>query len=270
MSDNKVIAIKDELQKWRDDRRRKYSRFTLAALSGIPWVGGFLSASASFQAEADQQRINLLKQQWLEEHQRRLEELGRTLAGIVERLEQLGEEADRRIEDPSYLKLVADGFRIWDEAATEKKRKIVQNILENAGGTTICSDDVVRLFLEWIESYHELHFAVIREIYQSPGISRGQIWQNIYGELRPESSPEADLYRLLIRDLSTGGVIRQHRETTYDGQFLKKGGRAPATRTMKSAFDLQDPYELTELGRQFVHYTMTELVPRIGGGAEAP
>jgi hypothetical protein len=67
-------------------------------------------------------------------------------------------------------------------------------------------------------------------------------------------------------------VIRQHRETTYDGQFLKKKSRAPAMHTMKSAFDLQDPYELTELGRQFVHYTMTELVPRIGGreGADQP
>jgi hypothetical protein len=34
---------------------------------------------------------------------------------------------------------------------------------------------------------------------------------------------------------------------------------------MKSAFDDSEQYELTELGRQFVHYTMNEVVPRIGG-----
>lgn len=36
---------------------------------------------------------------------------------------------------------------------------------------------------------------------------------------------------------------------------------------MKSAFDDEKGYELTELGRWFVHYTMNELVPRIAAQA---
>ena len=32
---------------------------------------------------------------------------------------------------------------------------------------------------------------------------------------------------------------------------------------MASAFDDEKSYELTELGKQFVHYTMNEIVPRI-------
>jgi hypothetical protein len=32
---------------------------------------------------------------------------------------------------------------------------------------------------------------------------------------------------------------------------------------MTSAFDDDKQYELTELGKQFVHYTMNEIVPRI-------
>ena len=32
---------------------------------------------------------------------------------------------------------------------------------------------------------------------------------------------------------------------------------------MKSAFDEEDLYELTELGQQFVHYAMTDLPLRI-------
>ena len=33
--------------------------------------------------------------------------------------------------------------------------------------------------------------------------------------------------------------------------------------TLTSAFDSEKPYELTELGQWFVHYTMNEIVPRI-------
>jgi hypothetical protein len=39
---------------------------------------------------------------------------------------------------------------------------------------------------------------------------------------------------------------------------------------MESAFEDSKPYVLTELGKQFVHYTMSEVVARIGehsGGA---
>jgi hypothetical protein len=107
---------------------------------------------------------------------------------------------------------------------------------------------------------------VIREIYQNPGITRGSIWDSIHTERPREDSAEADLYKRLIRDLSTGGVIRQHRQTNAHGQFVKKstkGHRRSSSGTMKSAFDDQEPYELTELGRQFVHYTMDELAPQI-------
>ena len=40
-----------------------------------------------------------------------------------------------------------------------------------------------------------------------------------------------------------------------------------ASNTMESAFEDSKPYVLTELGSQFVHYTMTELVARLSAGA---
>jgi hypothetical protein len=73
---------------------------------------------------------------------------------------------------------------------------------------------------------------------------------------------------MLIRDLSTGGVIRQPRETDYQGKFLKRkvgGPRRASSSTMESAFEDTKQYVLTELGSKFVHYTMTELVRQIGG-----
>ena len=144
-------------------------------------------------------------------------------------------------------------------------------MVSNAAGTRLCSDDVVRLFIDWLDKYHEAHFAVIREIYQNPGCTRYDIWVAIHGEMVREDSAEADLFKLLIRDLSTGGVIRQARETTDDGRFLRKrtsSRRGTAPTTMESAFEDTKPYVLTELGKQFVHYTMTELVPRLSDEEE--
>lgn len=75
-----------------------------------------------------------------------------------------------------------------------------------------------------------------------------------------------DLYKLLFRDLSTGGIIRQHREVDYCGRFIvkkEKRGNSTGQITMKSAFDTTEQYELTELGQQFIHYAMTDLPLKI-------
>jgi len=250
------------------EKKRRYERFVLAALSSVPWVGGLLSGAASASAESDQSEVNALLQRWLEEHSRKMQLLSQTLEEMVQRIELFGAEGQSRIECDEFIDLVRQGFSTWDKSATDEKRRLVQALLTNAVGTTLCSDDVVRLFLDWIEKYHEIHFSVIREIFKSTGISRQRIWSNIYGAPARDDSAEADLFRLLISDLSVGRVIRQHRAVNSEGQFLKKPhGRRTSSSSpvMKSAFDSEDAYELTQLGRQFVHYTMNEVVPRLGG-----
>ena len=95
----------------------------------------------------------------------------------------------------------------------------------------------------------------------------GQNMQKIGKGVVREDSADADLYKLLIRDLSTGGIIRQHREVDRFGNFIQK----PVQRRPKgsgpkppvSAFDENEGYDLTGLGQQFVHYAMSELPLRI-------
>ncbi len=250
------------------ERRILIEKFVLAALGSIPWIGGFLSAAAAFEMEGSTRRSSALFTQWLEEHARKLGNLRVTLETITSRFENLGTEIEERIQSEEYLNLVRQAFRVWDDASTEEKRRYVGNVVVNSAGTRICSDDVIRLFLDWLNLYHESHFAVIRQIYNSRGTTRYEIWETIYGNFPREDSAEADLFRMLIRDLSTGGVIRQERETNQYGQFLRKQrtrARQPVSTTMESAFEDSKPYVLTGLGEQFVHYTMTEAVTRIGG-----
>ncbi len=268
--DDLVERLRAELAKSEPTRRQRiFEKFILAVLGSIPWVGGFLSAAADYKAEEGAVRQDSLQTQWLQEHHGKITALKETLLEIQRRFEALGAAIDERIQSEPYLALVRKAFRAWDNADTEEKRRYAANLVTNAAGTRVCSDDVLRLFLDWLELYHEAHFAVIREIFYNPGSTRFDIWSGVYGEtLLREDSAEADLFKLLIRDLSTGSVIRQERDTNQLGQFVRKRRQRPPTRhtptTMESAFEDTKAYVLTEMGKQFVHYTMNEVVTRLG------
>ncbi len=270
ITDEQVIdTLRAELEKVDPSRTsRIIEKFVMAVLGSIPWIGGVLSAGESFRAEEGTYRQNYLQTQWLNEHQRKLLELAKTLQDIQERFESLGAQIDERIQSEEYLGLVRKAFRVWDQADTDDKRRLLANLVTNAASTRACSDDVIRLFIDWIGLYNEVHFAVIREIFQNPGSTRFDMWTGIYGELPREDSSAADLYKFLIRDLSTGGVLRQERDVNALGQFVRKRARhvrrGMGAATLESAFDDTKPYVLTAMGKEFVHYTMNEIVTRIG------
>ena len=261
-----IQKIKDELSRIDDHKKKaRITRFIVSAMGSIPWVGGFMGASAALHSEKEQDKVNDLQRLWFEEHQRKIEELAKTIFQIINRLESTGANSQKRIESEEYLALVSKGFREWDISETFEKKEYIRKLLTNACATTISTDDLIRLFIDWIRTYHETHFMVIKEIYKNRGITRGQIWRNL-NPVRPrEDSVEADLYKLLIRDLSTGGIIRQHRAVDYDGNFIrKKPIKRSNSGAYKSAFDEVEEYELTELGKQFVHYTMEDVITRLG------
>lgn len=270
-SDTVIATITADLERNSQSRRQRiFQAVALAALGSIPWVGGMLSAAATFRFTGADVKQDDLRTQWLMEHEKILGDLRATLNSLFARLKSLGSEIEDRLESPEYLALVRKAFREWDQADTNQKRELIVKLITHAAGTRICSDDVLRLFLDWIEQYHEAHFAVIGEIYKNPGPTRYDIWLAVYGEPVPrDDSADADLYRMLIRDLSLGGVIRQPRETDAQGRFRKKTmppRRLSRSATMESAFEDTKQYVLTELGSQFVHYTMTELITRVGPG----
>lgn len=246
-------------------RYRKYGRFVLSVLGSIPWVGSVLSASASLSSEIDQDKINELQKLWLQEHQEKIKELGEAIQDILSKFNNFGDELQARIESSQYLTLVRGAFRSWDRAETLEKKQMLKKLIINAGAIKLCPDDLVRLFISWIDQYHETHFAVIKEIYKKPGITRGGIWDQIQGERPRENSAEADLFRYLIRELSMGGVIRQEREVDAYGRFLKRKTNKVRSgdRVMESSFEDTKPYALTELGRQFVHYVTEDVVTQI-------
>jgi hypothetical protein len=231
----------------------------------------------SLQAEKEQDQLNELLKLWVSDQKEKLEILSATLNDFISRLDEFCTNPEvkaiviERIQSPEYLNLVRETFRAWDEAATMDKKDKFKKLITNAAAIELCSDDMVRIFIKWISQYHEYHVQIIGLVYNSPGISPGAIWDNIFanGRDRPrENSADADLYRTLIRDLQMGGVIRQQREVTADGQFRTKKGQRNNTPKgiMKSSFDDYDELELSELGQQFVQYVLQDLVPKLESG----
>ncbi len=269
MSDQSEEDIKKQVDDALDSGAGpKIARFALAVLSGaVPLIGGVIGGAGGAWSEKEQADFNKLLAAWLKMQEDEIKEIGRTLVEIMIRVDQTDEVVRKRIESPEYLKLIKKAFRDWSAAESEEKRILIRNLLANAASTKLCSDDVVSLFIQWINVYSEAHFRVIREIYNKLGVTRKQIWMGIHGELVREDSAEADLFKLLIQDLTMGHVIRQQREVDYSGNFIPKTPqRSPkgTGRQYKSAFDDEEQYVLTELGKQFVHYTMNEIVPKIG------
>jgi len=269
---SKSDANDDELQKQMTESLThgygpKIARLAMAILGGaIPLLGGVVSGAAGAWSETDQDHFNKVAASWLQLQKDEIKEIGITIAEILTRLDLQDENIRKRIESPEYLSLLKKCFRDWSAAESEAKRIMVRNLLSNAAVSKICTDDVVRMFIQWIDDYSEMHFKVIRWIYKNPGCTRRDIWIGVHGAQVREDSAEADMFKLLVRDLSTGSVIRQHRETDYYGNFIKKtrpSRRGQSSQTMKSAFDDEEEYVLTELGKQFVRYTMDEVMPRI-------
>lgn len=248
----------------------KMARFALACLSGaIPIAGGVLGGFGSAWSEKEQERFNKVFISWLKLQEEEVKEIGITLAEIMVRLDSTDEKIKERIESREYLSLIKKCFRDWSAAESEYKRILIRNLLVNAASTEICSDDVIRLFIEWISKYSEIHFKVVKEVYNNSGITRKNIWDKIYSKEVREDSAEADLFKNIIYELSTGHVIRQHREKDYYGNFIKSPRsqtRNESNQRMTSAFDDDKKYELTELGKWLVHYTMNEIVPKITAG----
>ena len=246
----------------------KVSRGALHAVAGaVPLAGGIFSMIAGAWSEHEQEKVNRFFEHWVRMLQDELKEKEETIIEIMTRLDLQDEAISERVESKSYQSLVKKTFREWSCAESEEKREYIRNILANAASCQVSSDDVVRMFIDWINQYSEMHFQVIGAIYNSDGITRGEIWRKIgKGQVR-EDSADADLYKLLFRDLSTGGIIRQHKERDYMGNVIpKKPVRHPKGSVPKppvSAFDENEGYELTALGQHFIHYAMTDLPMRI-------
>ncbi len=259
-----ISTTNDLIEALDGDKSHKYMRLIATALSSLPWVSGLIALSA----EMEQEKINGLLKLYVEEQEPRYRDLEKTLIDITSRLDNFDDSVTTRLESPEYLSIVRRAFRAWDNAETEEKREYIKKLIINAAVVDLCPDDLIRLFIDWIENYHEAHFAVIKEIYKTPGITKAAIWDNLNNAQRAkEDSAEAGLYRYLLRELSMGGIIEQAKERDGDGRTYratpKRSPRGSGSKLTESTYEDTKPQVLTQLGQEFIHYVLNDAVKRI-------
>ncbi len=238
----------------------KAARFALACVSGfIPFAGSAIGAGAGIWSEKEQDRINQLFQQWLKVQEEEILAIGQTLFEVFCRLDQTNQRIQDRLASPAYLALIKKCFRDWSAAESEDKRAHIRNLLGNAAVCSISGDDILRMFIDWIEKFSETHFKVLACLDEQPGSTRAAIWRRLRGPLVRDDSAEADLFKLIIHDLTVGHLIRQQREVDEHGRFVRRQQGGARGERLTSAFDDRQAYVLTELGGQFVFYTCNEL-----------
>lgn len=259
----------------------KKAQRALAYLSGIPPSEEEVLVEVLPLSETGEVEFNKLLSVWLKLQEVEIREIGKTLMEVLHRMNLTSKKVRERIESPNYLKLVRKSFRNWSAAESEQKRILIRNLLANAALRVTSPDFVLLMFIDWLDKYSDEHFQVIREIYKvlPQGLTRKEIWQRLYWDRKipAEDSAEADMFKLLILDLSTGYVIRQPREKDFYGYFVRTKparGVVPAAGieynppAVSSAFDDTKKYVLTELGKQFVFYTIEEVPPKEISGIE--
>lgn len=268
MNENVHNSITSEIeQAISTNKKTDLVKFALSALGGaIPLAGGILSGVSGAWSGKEQEKINSLFNAWMKIQEDQLEQIGLTLSEVLTKVDLTNEEVEERIKSKGYSELVRKCFRDWSAGDSEEKRKLLSNLLTNAASCSLTSDDVIKMFIDWIEKYNKIHFKIISIIYINKSATRYQVWNEIYNGKVREDSAEADLFKLIIQDLSMGHVIRQYRPTDSQGNFLKKQSKPRSSVTsnrLKTAFDDEQEYVLTELGMQFVHYTMNEITTKI-------
>lgn len=163
-----------------DAKSAKIARGALQVVGGaVPFAGGILSAIAGAWSESEQERVNRFIEHWVRMLQDEIKEKEQTILEIMARLDLQDEEIAKRVESKEFQSLLKKTFRDWAGAESEEKRVYIRNILSNAAAARFTSDDVVRLFIDWVDQYSEMHFQVIGAIYNSSGITRGSIWTKI-------------------------------------------------------------------------------------------
>jgi len=113
---------------------------------------------SSAWSEAEQEKVNRFLDYWIQMLKDELKEKEQTIVEIMARIDLADEKIGDRIESSEFQSLVRKTFREWSGAESEEKRIYIRNILTNAATVSLTSDDVIRMFITWINQYSEMHF----------------------------------------------------------------------------------------------------------------
>jgi hypothetical protein len=228
--------------------------------------GGAISGIASVWSESDQENANKLFRECLQQMGDQVTEITGLIFQILQRVPLDDDEVFRRVESPEYQAIIQKAFRDRLAYETADKKEHLRKLLTNAAAPGLLPDELIRIFIDWLRNYNDLHFKVMFILRELKTGTRLDIWEKLDGREVREDSVEADLFGVLIMDLNFGHVINTAYEKDDQGRRYKKERRKGVSSPyLQSRFDDDKELELTELGQRFIHYVMDEVVKKLSG-----
>lgn len=236
----------------------KLGALVLSYISGITPSDKSLAKTVS-DLQGSEVDAQTLFEQWFTYQEEDIAIKAHILTEVLQSLDFSKRKVKKRVESPNYLALVRKSLRDLSADESQQKHHMIGNLLYNAAVLDLTPDNILKIFISWIENYTDEHFAVLKEIADRGPLTRRDIWLYIHDKIPSEDSAAAEFYRLVIFDLSVGHLIRQQREKDYYGKVVKKRNPAEMSQDQPTEFTTtfgdEKLYELTELGKQFVRYT---------------
>ena len=190
------------------------ARAALNALSGaIPLAGGLLSAAASAWSEKDQAKVNDFLHHLMEMLAAEMHEKHQTIVELTSRIDMQDEKISERVKSPEYQALLRKAFRDWASTEFRPKARVRAQHPVERGADRDRERRCGEAFLEWIG------ITPSGTSRSSPGsttmrASRAAACGGRSGGRRfARIPPTPMLFRLIFHDLSTGRIVRQHRQT---------------------------------------------------------
>ena len=193
-------------------------RGALSAAGGaIPFAGGLLFAAAGVWSDTEQARAMETLRAWIKMLEDELQEKQLTILDIIARLDMHDEQINERVKSIEISRFSRRRSGVGRDREHQEAGIYPEDSTNAAAPIRLVSDDVVSplsIGYRITRSSISPSLASYINAQALPAPKSGTTWVKVRSE---KTWPEADLFKLLVRDLSTGGIIRQHREPTKQG-----------------------------------------------------
>lgn len=120
---------------------------------------------AGYWGEQEEAIATEFLRNWISMIQDEIKEKEKTIIEIMSRVDMHDKAIQERITSDGFQSLLKKSFREWPAAESEEKRVLLRNLLSNAAASQVSSDGVVRLFLDWLNTYSPFHFEFMATVY---------------------------------------------------------------------------------------------------------
>jgi hypothetical protein len=132
-----------------------------------------------------------------------MERIRKFLGILVQELEELKSKIELvDYENPAFQTIVIRAYQIAVRTHKEQKLEALRNIVLNSSIPRTLEDDIVEMFLGWVDNFTELHISTLKHLHYLDRYAIGQLGTDF-----PMLEENRSIYNKVLKDLADQGLI---------------------------------------------------------------